>query len=90
MMVLIKFCVFKVPLDWRLTGVPPKVRPTGLYAGVAGPASLTAASIALVNRRESAPRIVSMTLPDRKIKNVGILGSVRTVARLYQLASVLG
>ena len=58
--------------------VPPSVRPVEPYAGVVGPASLTADSIAVVRPRTSAPCMVLMTVPLRKIMKVGILieGSV--------------
>ena len=53
--------------------VPPSVRPVDAYAGVVGPASLTAASTAVVSPRTSAPRMVFMMLPLWNIMKVGIL-----------------
>jgi hypothetical protein len=52
---------------------PPKVCPTVLKVGFAGPANLTAFSTAEVRARGSAPRRVWMTEPERKTMKVGIL-----------------
>jgi hypothetical protein len=41
--------------------------------GVEGPASFTADSMAVVRPRVSAPRMVFITDPERKMRNVGIL-----------------
>lgn len=60
--------------DWagRPAGAPPKVWP-GVESGEAGAASLAAASTAEERARGSAPRMVLMTLPLRKIRKVGML-----------------
>lgn len=62
--------------DWAgLMPGPPRVRPGVLYSGLLAGANLIAASTALVRARGSAPRIVLMGLPPRKIMNVGMLKS---------------
>jgi len=52
--------------------VPPRVLPTELKVGFAGPAFRTAFSIALVSFLASAPLIVSITVELRRIRKVGI------------------
>jgi hypothetical protein len=53
--------------------VPPSVLPGVAYDGFAAGPRRTAASIAEVRARESAPLIVLITDPDRNIRNVGML-----------------
>lgn len=55
-------------------GVPPRVWPLVENTGGAiGPASLTAFSMAIVRPRVSAPLIVLIMLPFRKMRKVGML-----------------
>lgn len=53
--------------------LPPNVRPAEEYTGFAGPANLTADSMAEVSSGTFAPRMVLITEPERKIRNVGML-----------------
>jgi hypothetical protein len=53
--------------------VPPRVRPAEENVGFAGPASLTAFSMAVVSPFLSAPCMVWITDPERKMRKVGIL-----------------
>ena len=62
-------------LERDCLGVPPRVRPAEEKVGTEGPASLTALSMAFARPVRSAPWIVSITVPERKILKVGILDS---------------
>lgn len=57
-------------------GGPPRVLPTELKVGFAGPAFRTAFSTACASFLGSAPRIVSTTVEFRNIMKVGILWQV--------------
>ena len=59
--------------DCPREGAEPRVRPGFEYDGLGAPASLTAFSMAEVRPSLSAPRMVFMTEPERKIINVGML-----------------
>lgn len=59
--------------------VPPSVLPGVAYDGFAAGPRRTAASTADVKARESAPLIVLIMDPDRKIRKVGMLFIVNTV-----------
>lgn len=65
---------------------PPRVRPGVLYSGLLAGANLTAASTALVRARGSAPLIVLIGLPSRKIMNVGMLNTAHKLGVIQTAA----